>query len=197
MSALCDALRPSWLPGINTISGRTTRSVLGLLASQNYQVYSPTKSTSAELHFSDWNDVLDAFADDCARLCSAAFETIEGIATSKRLPKSVSWLIVRCYYAAFYAAHAVMRMVGKSLTQLDAPATNAIDSVSHLFGMLPGRGLERGLYVCQAVSSTASLQLNKVSSEGSHEALWSNFFGMIKSIGGTLLAVPGASVPTQ
>ena len=81
-----------------------------MLAAQNYQIYTPTSAVSAELYFSNWDDVSQAFAADCARMSTAALESIEGITRSQALPRGVSWLMVRAYYGGFFAAHAITRM---------------------------------------------------------------------------------------
>jgi len=197
MSDLCDELRALWLPGIHKVVGHQDRGIVGLIAAQNYQIYRPATSQSVELTFSTWDDVPRAFAADCARMSNAALETIEGVSGSPAFPKSAAWLIVRAYYAGFFAAHSIMRMLGRSLTQLDGSAAGAVDAISSMFGMLPGGGLERGLYVCVADHAGRTLTLSKVTGDGPHEALWIEFTRQVKDAITHILSQRGASSPAQ
>src|SRR4051794_24933660 len=145
--SLVDELRSLWLPGIHAVNGRPQKSLIGLLANMQYQIYAPTTPTTAALHFANWSLPVEAYAGDSARVSTAAFETIEGIRPSAPLPKSAGWLLVRGYYAAFFAAHAIGRMLGTSILRIDNVTATAIDSISNLFNTQPAGGLERGLYL--------------------------------------------------
>jgi len=197
MSALCDELRPMWLPGINKISGRPIRGIVGLVATQDYQIYSPASPTAVQLTFSKWEDVVSAFATDCARMSTAALETVEGISPSTVFPKSACWLIVRGYYAAFFSAHAILRMFGSGLTQIDALTANALDEVSEVFGMRHVGPFQRGLYVCATDHGTRTLTLSKITADGSHEALWVEFTRVLKSAIAMILGQAGATPSAQ
>lgn len=171
-SSLCDELRAFWLTGIHEVSGRPSTTLVGLIAEKNFQIYRPISRTTATLTFVDWDPIVRAMAADCGRFGSAAIETAVGITPTKTLPKSLGWLIVRAYYAGFFSAQAILRMIGRSVTQLDATAVNGIDSVASLFGMQPTEvSLEKGLYVCQVDEATKSIHLAKAA-DSSHESLW-------------------------
>lgn len=198
MSEICDELRQLWLSGIHKVSGRQERGIVGLLAEQKYQVFTPSTPTSAELHFADWEQVVEAFAADSARMSTAALETVEGIAQSAALPKGAGWLLVRAYYSAFFATHALERMFGRSLTQFEAHTTHAVDTVSLLFGMQTSGNLERGLYVCVAETQRKVLKLDKVVSDGGpHEALWRDFTNLLRKATTDILSQPGGSSSAQ
>ena len=198
MSEVCDAIRPFWLTGIHKVSGHQERGLIGLFADQNFQIYTPISPTTAELHFADWEQVVKAFAADIARMSTASLETVEGITQSKLLPKGAGWLFVRAYYSAFFATHALERMLGRSLTQLDASTTNAIDTVASIFGMLTNGHLERGLYVCVADGKRKILKINKVVSDsGPHEALWGDFTNLLRQVTTEILSQPSNSLANQ
>jgi hypothetical protein len=118
----------------------------------------------------------------------AALETVEGIAPSASLPKSLGWLMVRSYYGAFFAAHALGRSLGRSVTQFDRPAINAIENVASIFNSLPsGVGLSRGTFVCVADSDHKTLTLKKSKADGSHHALWADFVLLVRDTANRLL----------
>lgn len=170
-----------WLTDIHKVVGPQERGLLGLLAGQQYQVYSPASTIAVELHFADWDVVARAFASDCARMSTATLETLEGNLQSDDLPKTVGWLLIRAYYGAFFAAHAIERMLGRSLTQLDTSAVNSINAVISVFGMQPSTGgLQRGLYVCVADGAKKTISLQKAVGDGSHESLWMDFVALLR-----------------
>ena len=146
MSVLSDEFKLLWLPELHRVVGVQNLSLVGLLARQNYQIYSPTTKTTAELNFSDWGDVAKAFAYDSARMSMAAIETMQNIYQSEKLPKSAGWIAIKSYYGAFYAAHALARMLGQSMTHLDAATTEAINKIAQLFGVASGANIEGGYY---------------------------------------------------
>ena len=59
-----------------------------------------------------------------------------GIGIVGGLPKSTGWILIRAYYAAFFAAHSLLRMFGISCIQLDAQQITAISRVAHALGLL-------------------------------------------------------------
>lgn len=86
---------------------------------------------------------------------------------------NASWQAVEHYYAAYYAAHYLIRLTGVSLTNLDARATNTI-----LRNQLTGASqpnISTGLYTLRYDQSAKILQLKKKSKKGpggSHQEAW-------------------------
>jgi len=87
--------------------------------------------------------------------------------------KNAAWQTVEHYYAAYYAAHYLLRLTGTSLTTLDSKATTAIrksqlvatDQVS----------VPEGLYTLRYEDSTKTLILKKSIKKGrggSHQDAW-------------------------
>jgi len=56
-----------------------------------------------------------------------------GITAVGNLPKSTAWILIRAYYAAFFAAHSILRMFGNLCIQLESPETFALDHVAQSF----------------------------------------------------------------
>jgi hypothetical protein len=195
MSILADEFRLLWLRDIHKVEGIPTRSLVGLLAQQDYQIYSPINKTSAELSFSDWGTVAEAFAYDSARMSMAAIETMQSISQIRALPKSMSWVAIKSYYGAFYAAHALGRMLGLSMTQLDAAATEAVDKIAQLYGAASGISLDHGYYKIHADYSSKRISLKKIKlgKGGIHAAFWLDFAGVLRSSGNNFLSAGSVS----
>ncbi len=197
MSSLTDELRTLWVPGMHKVTGRASKGLLGLIAAQEFQVYSPTTPVRAELHFSNWHLVAGAFAADVTGMSTAAFETAEGVVGSRRLPRSAAWLLVRAYYGGFFAAHALARMLGRSHLQLDDAAVQAIDEVAVAFGMQGAAGLGRGMFRCVVDHPRSCVILDKVPNQGSHEVFWSDFAQLLRDVATRALSIHGASLTSQ
>lgn len=188
MSYLANELRRFWLSELHKVSGPQHGGLPGLIAAQRYQVYSSITATSAVLTFSDWRDVTKAFAGDCGRMSSAAVETVTDIVRNERLPKSLGWCLVRAYYSAFFAAHAVERLLGRSVVQIDGQAAAAINAIGSAYGNLNAPGITRGTFVCVADGANKTLAINKVNADGSHAALWLDFLKLLRQTANEILS---------
>lgn len=199
MSILADYFRPFWLPRINEVSGNQQQTIVGWLASEQYQIYSDLNADGCDLSFVDVAPLAAAFAADVSRMGGAAFESIEAIVPSASLPKSVGWLIIRSYYSAFFAAHAVLRMLGHSCTQLDATHIASLHRVADAFGHRAGHTLQRGFYVLTVSAPNCAMTLRRLDAgtDGSHGAMWTVFYDLMGDISTQLLSAPGASLPAQ
>jgi hypothetical protein len=133
MSYASEALRRHWLPNIQTVVGRPQKGFGPYLLDQNYQVYNRPTAQRVELFFSDASPVLSAFAFDITRFASAAVESVVDTRQNPVFNKSTAWLLIRSYYAAFFAAHAISRMLGISFTRFETTHCNSVLKVARLF----------------------------------------------------------------
>lgn len=195
MSLLSELTRPYWLPGLHSVSDFRSASIRSWINNGEYQVYSTLQQDQALLNFQTIDPVARAFAGDISRMSVAAFESIEGIAPSARLPKSSAWMLVRSYYAAFFAAHCLLRIFGRSCTQLDNSSVNAIHEIADLFGERGDANLHKGLYRVLVDSVASTVQLERISSAegGSHIVLWAEFSSLLSTLSETVLV----STPTR
>lgn len=85
---------------------------------------------------------------------------------------NAAWQVVEHYYAAFYAAHYLLRTAGVSLTAVDELALKAIKK-SFVGRPNSAANVTTGLYVLRYNSLNASVLLTKVEKAGgSHRELW-------------------------
>jgi hypothetical protein len=181
MSLLSEMTRPYWLAGLHAVTDVRTSNIRNWIVAGNYQIYSPLEAETAVLSFQDADSIAIAFAGDITRMSVAAFESVEGITPSSRLPKSTAWLLVRAYYAAFFAAHCVLRVFGRSCTQLDANAVNSIHEIADLFDQRGQIALTKGIYRGHVITDGGAFKLSRLSAlgGGSHTLLWAEFSALL------------------
>ncbi|TNZ65346.1 hypothetical protein CGK42_24295, partial [Vibrio parahaemolyticus] len=92
-----------------------------------------------KLKIYDLNDLYISFAFDINRMATSSFESIHGIEPNQNFPKSIGWLVVRLYYAAYYAAHAILRLFGISCSQFDQQESRVITEIAKVWGHLPDK----------------------------------------------------------
>src|SRR5437764_12018166 len=105
---LVDGLRPLWLSGLSEVGGNPISRLTEWIDQGQYYFDAPITSSNCTFVLTPGSDLLDTFASEMSRFASAAVETSIGIARSD-MRKSTAWLFVQAYYAAFYAAHAILR----------------------------------------------------------------------------------------
>lgn len=185
-SLFAKTLRPFWIDGLNTITG--TQNVLLLEAfdqKKGYVLFNPIQTQFFNAKITDYNLFLCAYAADINRFGCAAIESLNEIHYKEYFSKSHSWKCIKAYYAAYYAAHAILRMHGISCTNFEKENLNLIEDVADLWGMQNGVSIEKGYYQCILDSSTNEIHCNKivtVGSKGSHEQLWSVFLKHLEYI---------------
>src|ERR1017187_4136379 len=118
VSYLADALRPFWLTGLNQVSGHCRKELTGWINDERFQVYVAPTETSFTLSVSEPLPLLQAYAAEINRISIASNETMSSILTTPTVRKSVAWLVIQTYYAAFFAAHSLTRVLGTSCLPL-------------------------------------------------------------------------------
>lgn len=155
--------------------------VKGWLANQNYFIDSPIQQKEFELRPGDPALLINAFSNECNRMSIATIESILGIYSDIGLKKSGAWGIIRCYYAAFFAAHATLRMFGQSCTQLESAHTQKIFENATLFQMTENlTKIEKGFYFVSTNTDFTEVKLTKLND--SHADLWSSFLKLINTL---------------
>lgn len=199
MSVIDDAIRQFWIPGLNSISGKTEDGFADWVIKQGYQIFTSIQKDECTLEVSDEKNLLMAFAFDCNRMAVAAFESMHLINRSELLPRSTAWLIIQSYYAAFFAAHSILRILGISCSQLEKKQTNKIDEIAKLFGVDNGIQLSKGYYYCLYDHNDKKITCKnlKSSSGGTHEAFWDVFCKEMNKLSNSLLSSDQIPVQSQ
>ena len=187
MSILGNVIRPFWLPGLNDISGLHVKGLSGWVCDEEYQVYSPVTTTGFVLNVANPEPLLEAYSVDINRIAVASFETPHSVIQSSTFPKSMAWLVIKTYYAAFFAAHAFIRMLGTSCSPLDRQQINSIATVAGLYGNAPSKPMMGGLYR-MTFNRTANQVEGVHIAAGPHEAFWLIFHERIDRLSSEVLA---------
>jgi hypothetical protein len=121
-------------------------------------------------------------------MAAAAYESIGQATRSTIFPKSTAWIIIKSYYASFFAAHAILRMLGKGVVNLDHPQTRSVNKIAKVFGNWT-EDLSPGYFCCALAGSGQAVEWNRADSSwgGVHEQFWTYFAKIIGQLSNDLL----------
>jgi hypothetical protein len=187
-----DVFRSYWALGINNVPINKSNNLSNWLKNgSNYQIYQPVKTDEFKINVHDRNDFLFPISQDCNRFSSSSIESVIKIEDFSVLPKSVGWILVKQYYAAFYSAHFILRTMGFSLSQLDSLVITTIKQIADLYGNLNSVSIESGYYLIDFSDPASSLNCKKINVNndgGSHVALWKLFGNKLNVLTNDILA---------
>lgn len=173
MSILREPLRRLGLPKITSASAYKGETLGQWVAKGSYYVDSVSDSERFNLQVGNVDDLLPVFATSADRMLSACFETVLSITAESATSRSSAWLLLRLYYAAFYAAHALLRLAGQTCSQLDiAQATAVIESASAYGVAGDVQKINQGYYHVTFDWQSLSINFAHAGKNGSHELLW-------------------------
>jgi len=190
-STFQQAMRLSWLRGISSVSGSPVRTLRSWIMEDTYSFQTPPGRSMFDLFVPDVAPLIEAYASDANRMSCSAFETIVSIAAIPELRRSLAWLAIKCYYAAFYSAHAFLRLQGISCTQLDSSEVIRIASVAQAYGF-GGSRISAGFHSVSFSPDRRSLAFRNAGKDGggSHEALWFEFEKALAKVEDVITASP-------
>jgi hypothetical protein len=133
---------------------------------------------------------LPCLAFEIDRWACASIESFAANPSRRASKKSLAWDIVRCYYASYYAAHAIVRMCGDVIVHIDHENTRTLQRLAQISFPTSIRP-STGYYVVRYRSQQQELQFsrNTVQNLGSHHFLWRMFRERLQQI----LASPTAT----
>jgi hypothetical protein len=196
LSVLLDALRPRIIPRLSAVSGPT---VSGLASGLVGGAYVPIPAApELKLDFRDASIIATYYAADVSRFASASIETIQAAALCSRNDGPVAWSILQLYYAAFYAAHAILRILGCSCTYFPSTTTARVLRVLSAVGVISPFPLSGGLYGCTVMGSELTVTpLSGTPNGGTHELFWRRFVQEIEVLSSAVLAGPLPATDAQ
>jgi hypothetical protein len=196
-SAFADGVRAKWASSINVICRPEYKGVEDWLLRGNYSWVACTPKLITLGHSIGHTDFTEALASEISRFSCAAYESLLDAEPSVVLSKSLGWQCIRHYYAAFYIAHALLRITGCSLTYISGSTAGTMSKVaSQYLGVAPQ--ISGGLYLLKrgdVDKNTVTLQQLSTSG-GSHQDMWRTFLQLLltveNAIVGTLGQIPSA-----
>jgi len=158
------------------------------MCDQEFQIYESPLEDRFTLEVSEPMQLLRSFAADINRPALASFETINQISRSDLLPKSAVWLVIKSYYASYFAAHAIMRMLGTSFTQLTRQEIDAVNKIAKLLG-IDTKLVNKGYFLCHFDVGSKKLTCLREAkgTSGNHEMFWFVFVKQMKKLSEDLL----------
>ena len=193
---LCEALFPYLMPSILNLSLPSAAGGVGEIfyASSRigFLVTFDNSQKSTRIEFFDDLVLSEAFAHDIARLSCASFQSIAQVSEDILKTSSVPWCLIKAYYSAFYAAHAILRMIGQSCSFLQSSQIGRISAVASAMGSISTFVLERGVQhiVTDYAGSAFAFKKAGSSNAGSHEVFWRIFVGSLRTIQERVLQGP-------
>ncbi|EBA18386.1 hypothetical protein RSK20926_11724 [Roseobacter sp. SK209-2-6] len=169
----------------------TTNDFKAFVASQRYTPSSVDGVFQLRPYVCD--ELVSALSGDCSKFSRAACETIAGLCTEPKAPKSAAWFVIRSYYAAFYSAHAFLRLFGRTCTNIDGAELAKLKEAASAFNLpLPGKGF----YTIKISADQQKLEFKKL--KNSHEDTWATLYAVLDELreAAATIAAPKASRDT-
>jgi hypothetical protein len=187
-----DGMRPKWPPGLQNIHLPGFKSVEEWLLKGTYTWISSVPGLVELALPIAQPGLTEALAGEISRFSCASYETFLDAGPSGPSTKALGWQIVRHYYAAFYSAHALLRIAGVSLFFLSSDSANILNRLGGQYlGVTPQ--LSKGLYSVRRDSSNQqTVRLEKLSpGGGSHEDMWKQMLSLLVELESSIILMQG------
>lgn len=181
MSAAADALQPQLVRELLNLRGRGhPRYIMDVIVKSpkaGYDLDFDAGATSVRIDFREPTFLGASVGGDASRFAAAAFSSANGVAAAINDADSLSWGLLRLYYSAFYAGHAVIRFLGRSCSYLESIHIAKIRSLAIALGSPPPFQIAAGLYTCTLNATQTGFELVQARGRvgGAHEAFWELF----------------------
>jgi len=157
----------------------TLSDLVGGLTRYGYDLEFDNPSNSIITDFRDPIPLLAATASDASRFASAAFQSMKNIPDVMTDSDHTAWSLIKAYYAAFYAGHAIIRLTGESCSYFQNVHVVRIRELGRLAGKNPGVKMSASAYHCVFDSSSTVVRSKSLrdGTGGSHGVFW-NVLGL-------------------
>lgn len=145
---------------------------------------------------SDLRDYLSYVAFDYSRFSLASWESFRVARYERDAAGALGWPMIKLYYAAFFAAHALMRSDGGGVIRLEKQQAKKLGEFGSIiigaqFDVQPGSFEVR---TAQNVDGSLRISLTRLSeSGGAHDAFWKRFTEYLKQIEADAVAANAAN----
>src|SRR5262249_46846070 len=104
----------------------------------------------------------------------------------------VAWCMIKLYYSAFYAGHALLRLVGEGCSNFDKSHIDRLLAMGQAFEKTPSFGITTGTYRCVVNSGGTTLTWSPArgGKGGPHQAFWGTFGDHLGKLSDAILAGP-------
>lgn len=181
MSLAADALQPQLVRALVSLSGRAhPRYLMDAITDApgaGYDLDFDAAAVAVELDFREATSLAAFVGGDACRFAAAAFTSTASIGTAFDQAESLAWGLVRAYYAAFYAGHSTLRLLGRSCSYLERPHVSQLQRLGNARGNPAPFEITSGLYSCRLNSAQTGFRLIQARGRvgGAHEVFWELF----------------------
>ncbi|MGD0235364.1 MAG: hypothetical protein ABSC55_12620 [Syntrophorhabdales bacterium] len=154
------------------------------LTEGQYVFYGTGSSGEILFYSAALETLMSSVAHDINRMGMAAFESIHGIPSQQDIPRSTAWTLIRGYYAAFFAAHAIARIFGAWASQMDKEQTTELNKAMRLAGKEPR--IQQGLHRVELDPLKKCFSVCPLNKRP-HEATWKEFGILVQRLTQDLL----------
>lgn len=175
-------LRPRWITNLHKVEQGSSGGVDSWLAKGDYNWINASGGGAVLQLSTSTTSLAEAFASEVSRFSCAAYESLLDAKAAPHSPSALGWGLIRYYYASFYAAHALLRVSGDSLTMISPKTANAMNTAGgYYLGVSPN--ISSALYLVHSdIHTTGQLTLTKVGGAGgSHEEMWQHFLKLLRA----------------
>jgi hypothetical protein len=145
-----------------------------LILSRDFEVNAPITSQSDFELGNHSRSAETLINSEITKYSCAALETFLDIKNDSLSSKSISWALIRTYYASFYAAHACLKAVGQFVTRLENKTTDIIQKEALIYYPSSVKPYASEYHVTYDIGSKrlSFKQLDKSKGGGYHERFW-------------------------
>lgn len=174
-------LRPLIIQGLyrTEISGETCE-FKSWVSSGKYLVRAVLGPKEIQIEINNDYAFSHMLAYDICRMATASFETMENVNVVEILPKSYGWIAIKSYYAAFFAAHAIMRCFGYTCSHLERGHIKLLNDYCLALGFPDSLKPESGVFSGTYEPTTRMFSLKKLNN--THEDTWSLFIQCLMAL---------------
>jgi hypothetical protein len=201
MSIIADALQtfvPTPLFNAAGPVNKTAASDTLILGRAGYTVVHNPDDTIL-LDFQAAEPIIYALSCDCSRFACASFQSLGSFSAGHCNRISLPWDLIKLYYAAFYAAHAILRLVGQSCSYLSDSHVRQVNGFLSATTPAPAPSIAVGLYHGRLANNNTQVHFAKVGARfgGSHEDFWKAFARSMQELNQAILLGPLAAADAQ
>jgi len=197
MSLAADALQAQVVRGLMSFGGRVPNMTLSeVLTTTNAGYDLAFGSQTVFIDFRQPEFLVGVVAGEYSRFALAALQTLKAIPDEMTDKGSLPWSLIKLYYSAFYAAHALIRLFGQSCSHFNKKQVTQITDFGISTGNPPPFVIKAGLYHCVINASASGWQATGMDGS-SHETFWKVFRDWIEQSQRTMSRAVVTLSPTE
>ena len=178
--------KETWLKGIAAPKIKVNEPIRNWLVQGNWMPRAGMSKSKITADIYAVDQLSDHFTSEIIKLSIAALSSSIHIENNVADERSSAWQLVRYYYAAYYAANALMRFSGHACTNLDTADCTQINTVAALYGVggnTPKDKLNGGVFHLKITEGPApNFTLTNAPGKGVHVQLWLVFLEYLKDL---------------